>query len=116
MPGEVFWWINGKLIIFMKKFLDSDELKEMHFKEKVRKRDMVLLQIFFSFGFLNSDFPKIAFPRQNMSEKHSHDFPLVILNISALVKTSPFGTGKILIMLLRFNSKLYSKSRGVASP
>ena len=53
-------------MIFMKKFLDFDELREMHFKEKVRKSDLVLLQIFFSFGFLSSDFPKIAFPRQNM--------------------------------------------------
>ena len=86
----------------MKKFLDFDELREMHFKEKVRKRDLVLLQIFFSFGFLSSDFPKIAFPRQNMfynAKRRSHDFPLVILNISALVKTSHFGIGKNLIML-----------------
>ena len=50
----------------MQKFLDYDELREMHFEEKVRKRDMVFLQGFFSFGFLSGDFPKIAFPRQNM--------------------------------------------------
>ena len=50
----------------MQKFLDYNELKEIHFEEKVRKRDMVFLQGFFSFGFLSSDFPKIAFPRQNM--------------------------------------------------
>ena len=33
------------------------------------------------------------------AKRRSHDFPLVILNISALVKTSHFGIGKNLIML-----------------
>ena len=70
----------------MKKFLDSDELREMHFKEKVRKTDMMLLQIFFSFGFLDSISRKLHFQGRTClynAEKHSHDFPLVILNISA---------------------------------
>ena len=64
--GEIIGWIICKLKIFMQKFRDYNELREMHFEEKVRKRDMVFLQGFFSFGFLSSDFPKIAFPRQNM--------------------------------------------------
>ena len=50
----------------MAKFLDSDELREMHFEGKVRKRDKVFLKSFFSFGFLSTDFPKIAFSRKNM--------------------------------------------------
>ena len=68
----------------------------MHFEEKCGKGTWCSYKVSFHLASLVVISRKLHFQGRTCfyNAKNTHDFPLVILNISALVKTSPFGIGK----------------------